>query len=187
MRLEEKGGKSYAYTIANIAHKLNFVGKAVSVNKNKAVFCGIYFDFARQQMVGSDGNRLHSTSLVDSGEKISLENDSNGVIVPAKLLRVARFMTGQERIVEGDDAVSGSYKRTLFNLNIPGCQDCIVGYRTIEGNYPKYADVIPKGFTSKFIVKTKELLSILSKSQVAVASRDIHTRAKSNISISIYR
>lgn len=167
-----KGEKKYSSTIENIAQKLHFVGKAVSMDKYKYVLSGVYFDFARQQLIGSDGCRLHMVSM---GEPKEREKDPRGVIVPAKLLRIARFMTGEVKVIEGKDANNEEFQNIIFALNMPGCKDCTATFRAIDGNYPNYEDVIPRGFASKFIVKLKDLLLILSKAQLAVASSEGRT------------
>lgn len=163
----KEGNKTMSFTMTNIAEKLNFAGNAISANKYRSSLCGIYFDIARQQLAGADGNRLHTVPMNESGKTQSDKHAVEGVIVPASVLRVARLLTGVGRIIEGRDAGQGTYQYVNFELNVPGCAGCAATFRTIDGQFPKYEDVIPKEYASRFTTRTRDLLPVLNKALIA--------------------
>ena len=124
-----------SFTVTNISEKLNFVGNAISANKYRPSFCVIYFDIARQQLAGADGNRLHTVPMNESGKTQSDKHAVEGVIVPASVLKVARLLTGVGRIIEGSDAGQGTYQYVNFALSVPGCDDCTATFRTVDGQF----------------------------------------------------
>ena len=163
----KEGNKTMSFTVTNIAEKLNFVGNAISANKYRSSLCGIYFDIARRQLAGADGNRLHTVPMNESGKTQSDKHAVEGVIVPASVLKVARLLTGVGRIIAGSDAGQGTYQYVNFALSVPGCGDCTATFRTVDGQFPKYEDVIPKEYASRFTTRTQDLLPVLNKALIA--------------------
>lgn len=163
----------YPCTINNIATKLNFVRQAVSANKYKSALCGIYLDLEKQILVGADGNRLHMVPMgTESQEtkkpgKTEVNLSRKGVIVPLQLQRIGKLLTGNVRIFEVNDSNHSIYQNVIFDVHISGCMDCTATYRGIDGTYPQYLDVIPKGFARKFITKAKDVIPVLHKALIA--------------------
>ncbi|MCF6147661.1 MAG: hypothetical protein E3K37_03280 [Candidatus Kuenenia sp.] len=153
-------GKQYACAIDDIAKKLAFVSLALSSSRYNGPFSGIYFDGKHGQMVCTDGNRLHMAPLGGKG------NLGASVIVPPTLLKVAKFLNGYVTFAEHKDN-NEIQTDSIFGLNIPGCAHATVRYRSIEGRFPDYSEVIPKDFASAFKANTKELLRILINAQMA--------------------
>lgn len=173
MQFHTKEGKVYKGTITDIAAKLNFVGQAMSKNEYRSALCGIYFDLKNRQLVGADGNRLHTVSMSYTDGRVDQNKENICVILPATLLRVSKLFAGNITVVE-----NGEHQYAMFDLNVPGCVNCTGVYNAIEGQYPNYRDVIPKeGFVSKFMVRTKDLMLSLHKVQIAIGNRDDKTMA----------
>lgn len=172
-QIPKKGDRVYPCTIANIANRLNFVGKAVSTNKYRSALCGIYLDLEKLKLVSADGDRLHMVPMDGVSQETKKPGNTNenpslkGVIVPLQLLRIGKLLTGNVRIFEGNDPNHGIYQNVIFDVHIPGCMDCTATYRAVEGTYPQYLDVIPKGFASRFISKTKDVIPVLHKALIA--------------------
>lgn len=160
-------GNQYSYTIADIAQKLAFVGLAVSTNRYNSVLSGIYFDLKQGQLVCADGNRLHMAPINRQN------NLDKGIIIPPTLLKVAKWLDGQVTFVEhrNNEEVETD---AIFNLNIPGCVLSTARYRSLDGQFPQYHEIIPKGFVSKFVANTRELLHVLVKAQMAARANDDH-------------
>lgn len=167
----KKEGKVYKGTITDIAAKLGFVGQAISKNMYRSTLCGIYFDLKNRQLVGADGNRLHTVPMSDG--KVDQNRDDICVILPAKLLQVSKLITGNITVVD-----NGEQQYAMFGLNVPGCVNCTGVYNAIEGQYPNYRDVIPKeGFMTKFMARTKDLMLALRKAQIALGNSNDKTMA----------
>lgn len=160
-------GNQYSCTIDDIAKKLAFVGLAVSTNKYNSVLSGIYFDLKRGQLACADGNRMH---LAPIKRQNSMDKD---IIIPSALLKVAKWLDGHVTFIEhrNNEEVETD---AIFSLNIPGCALSTARYRSLDGQFPQYYEVIPKGFSSKFVANTRELLHILVKAQMAARANDDH-------------
>ncbi len=173
MQFHKKEGRVYKGTITDIAAKLNFVGQAMSKNMYRSALCGIYFDLKNRQLVGADGNRLHTVSMSDTDGRVDQNKNDISVILPATLLRVSKLFAGNITVAD-----NGEHQYTMFDLNVPGCVNCIGVYNAIEERYPNYMDVIPKeGFINKFSLRTKDLILALHKALIAVGNRDDKTMA----------
>ncbi|NUO10414.1 MAG: hypothetical protein HUU08_17445 [Candidatus Brocadia sp.] len=171
MQFHKKEGKVYKGTITDIAKKLGFVGQALSKNMYRSALCGIYFDLKNGQLVGADGNRLHTVSMSDG--RVDQNKDDICVILPAKLLQVSKMISGNITVVD-----NGEQQYAMFDLNVPGCVNCTGVYNAIEGQYPNYRDVIPKeGFITKFMARTKDLMLALHKARIAIGNNDDKTLA----------
>lgn len=171
MHFHTKESKVYKDTITDTATKLTFIGQALSKNTYRSALGGMYFDLKNRQLVGADGNRLHAVSMSETDERMNQNTEDIGVILPASLLRVLKFFTGSFTVV---DNIEHQYAK--FDLNVPGCINCTAIYSAIEGKYPNYMDVIPKeGFMSKFTVKTKDLMPVLHRAQIAIGDKDDKT------------
>ncbi len=153
-------GNQYSCTIDDIAKKLAFVGPAISTSRYNNVLSGIYFDLKQGQLVCTDGSRLHMTSINDQ------RNSGKAVILPSALLKMAKSFNGHVTFIEhrNNEEVQTD---AIFTVNIPGCVNCTARYRSIDGQFPKYLEVIPKGFASKFVAQTRELLQVFAKAQIA--------------------
>lgn len=173
VQLHKKEDTVYKGTITNVAAKLNFVGRALSTNKYRSALCGIYLDLEKLKLAGADGNRLHMVPMEGVSQETKKPGNTNetpslkGVIVPSPLLRIGKLLTGNVRIFEGNDPNRGIYQNVIFDVHISGCMDCTATYRALEGTYPQYLDVIPKGFASRFIAKTKDVIPVLHKALIA--------------------
>lgn len=100
-------------------------------------------------------------------------NLDKGIIIPSALRKVAKWLDGHVTFVEhrNNEEVETD---AIFSLNIPGCVLSTARYRSLDGQFPKYHEIIPKGFTSKFVANTRELLHILVKAQMAARANDDH-------------
>ncbi len=153
-------GNQYSCTINDIAQKLAFVGPAMSTDGNNEALSGIYFDLKQGQLACTDGSRLHLAPVN------SRNTTDKSVIVPPALPKVARWLSGSVTFVEYQSS-EDMQTDAIFTLDIPGCVHCTARYRSINGQFPQYQGVIPKGFASKFVANTKELLQVLVNAQMA--------------------
>lgn len=147
------------FNITNIASKLNFVGCALSTVKARSTLCGVCFDFKNNNLVGADGSRLHFVPL---NEDAKLKRVDALTIVPAKILSISKYLTGNMRLVEDKKKEDQS---TIFGLDVSGCIQCYAIFKSIEGAYPHYLSVVPVGYKNKFITRTGDLIPALRKAQ----------------------
>lgn len=158
------------YTITNIADKLNFTKRALPTTKlpEKLVLRGIYVDFKNNHLVCSDGSRMHITPITEGHNTTVITADAH-TIVPPGVLDVGKYLTGNVMLIE-DEKKENQF--TVFELNVPGCIQCYATYTSIEGRYPNYQDVIPRGNKNTFVTRTEDVVFFLRKAQVHYTEDD---------------
>ena len=101
-------------------------------------------------LVATDGRRL-ARSRVDlasaPGEKIAKAK----IIVPAKTMALLDKLGGGDK-----DSV---LVKLVDNQVLIGCADVAISSGLIEGNFPKYEDIIPKDYDKKLTLPTEAVLS----------------------------
>jgi len=101
-------------------------------------------------LVATDGRRL-ARSRVDlvsaPGEKIAKAK----IIVPAKTMALLDKLGGGDK-----DSV---LVKLIDNQVLIGCADVVISSCLIEGNFPKYEDIIPKDYDKKLTLPTEAVLS----------------------------
>ncbi len=105
-------------------------------------------------LVATDGRRL-ARSRVDllsaPDEKIVKEK----LIVPAKTMALLARLGGEDK-----DTVKVSL---IDNQLLIGWQDVVISSGLIEGNFPKYEDIIPKDYDKKLTLPTEAVLSAVRR------------------------
>lgn len=158
----QKECKTYPFNVTDIEKKLNFVVRAISDNKYRSSMHGVFFDLAKQRLVCADGNRLHMVPMVEAGKTQGGNCPETGVIVPSQVLRVARFLTGNGKLIENKENHS-----IVLDLDVSGCIDCTAGFTAIDEKFPAYEDVIPNDFARGFSVNTRDIIPVLHKALTA--------------------
>lgn len=103
-------------------------------------------------MVATDGRRL-SKSIIPL-EKAGTPPEGR-IIVPAKT------MTILDKIPVQDGAVAGV--RFVNNQIVLICGDVVVSSNLVEGNFPKYEDIIPTDYQKKLTLQTAPTLSAVRR------------------------
>ena len=141
---------------------------SVSMSEDKYVLSGVLMEFGKSQvsgdasnlrMVSTDGYRLSKRASKIQGAML-LESS---VIVPAKALsEVSRVIqtdpSGEIEITLGGDHIAFKYKDTL------------IVSRLIQGQFPDYKQVIPKGSETKITMNNKAFLSAIERAAVIASS-----------------
>jgi DNA polymerase-3 subunit beta len=163
-----KEGKSLSINAVMFSEMIEQTVFSVSMSEDKYVLSGVLMEFGKSQasgdasnlrMVSTDGYRLSKRSA-SSGTPISFDSS---VIVPAKALaEVSRVIqadpSGDVEITLGGDHISFKYKDTL------------IVSRLIQGQFPDYKQVIPKGSEIKINMANKTLLSAIERAAVIASS-----------------
>jgi DNA polymerase-3 subunit beta len=126
-------------------------------------------------LVATDGRRLARCRLNLAGEpakKSAIEK----VIVPAKTMGLL------EKIGSGDkDTVS---VKLVDNQILMSCANVVISSNLVEGNFPKYEDIIPTDYDKKLSLPTEAVLSAVRRSALLTSeeSRGIRLAvAKDNL------
>ncbi|UCE49172.1 MAG: DNA polymerase III subunit beta [Phycisphaerales bacterium] len=100
-------------------------------------------------MVATDGRRLaRSTVKLTSAPKSEVPEN---LIVPSKAMGLLDKIGGSEK-----DAVA---VKLLDNQILMSCANVVISSNLVEGNFPKYEDIIPTDYTKKLTLSTDAALS----------------------------
>jgi len=118
-------------------------------------------DTSKLRMVATDGHRL---AYIDRNVGDSLDDLVPGVIIPRKGLAELKRLIDEEGAdefelaIESNNAIARKGNVTLF-------------MRLIEGEYPKYQQVVPREIAHSIIVNTDQLLQALRRVALLSAER----------------
>ena len=121
---------------------------SVARDDTRPVLSGVLWEISPKElaMVGTDGHRLARMAVTgDFGIK-----EEMGVIIPPKALnQILRLLPGEDEVgVAIDNAFVGFF-----------VGDTTVYTRRIEGTFPNYKQVIPKGNANVLVMKRDDLMS----------------------------
>ena len=106
------------------------------------------------RMVATDGHRL---SLVDRQNKKILGIDEKGIIMPKKGILEVKKTIG-DRGGEGEMEIYFNSTHGFFKLG-----KSLTVIRLIEGEFPEYEQVIPKGNDKRLVMKKERMISSLKR------------------------
>ena len=106
-------------------------------------------------LVATDGRRLVRTrvNLASApGKKLEAEK----IIVPAKTMAILDKVGGSD-----DDIISVKF---VDNQILLSCANVVISSNLVEGNFPKYEDIIPTDYDKKLTLSTEAALSAVRRS-----------------------
>jgi DNA polymerase-3 subunit beta len=155
----QEGNFSTVYTglIREMIEKTVF---AASNEESRYHLNGLLFAQSKQggeemvRMVATDGHRL---SLVDRQNKKIFGIDEKGIIMPKKGILEVKKIIG-DRGGEEDMGVYFNSSHGFFKLG-----KSLTVIRLIEGEFPEYEQVIPKGNDKKLVMRKERMVSSLKR------------------------
>ena len=103
-------------------------------------------------LVATDGRRLaKATVTLDKSAKLP----EGRIIVPSKTMSLL------DKLPAGDD--STVKVRFVNNQIVLACETTVVSSNLVEGNFPKYEDIIPKDYDKKTMLSTSNTLSAVRR------------------------
>lgn len=157
-----------AHDIIEMIEKVNLPG-GLSSEEKRPHLIGVYFEIINLdgvttlRMVSTDGNRLARVDYItDPDTKILPFGQDKGVILPKKVMgEIIRLAEGKGQIELG---IKGNY------FVVKKENETIIG-RLVEGEYPDYTMVIPKGIETFFEVEKVPFISILKRMSILCSER----------------
>ncbi len=141
---------------------------AVGENDTRYVLNGLLVTIVREgntsviRFVGTDGHRLAvADQTLDAGNKDAVDQDLKAII-PKKAAKEIRQLLDEG----GDEPMIG----VTSNMLVFRKSGLVLTSRLMEGNYPNYQQVIPKGSKNKITVSRNDLEGALRR--VSVLSND---------------
>ena len=125
---------------------------AAATDESRPILTGVLVQFNEDEltMAAADGFRLSvkNTSLTSN----QYMGEPAEVIIPARaLMELARISTDQEEPVEV--IITQARKQVLFHL-----QNIDLVSQLIEGKFPDYNQIIPKGYATRSVLETSSFL-----------------------------
>jgi DNA polymerase-3 subunit beta len=113
-------------------------------------------------LVATDGRRL-AKAVVPLKSAVSEDIENQRTIVPAKAMNLLdRVGTRQDADVQ---------IKFIDNKIIMACDDIVVSSNLVEGNFPRYEDIIPSDYKNKVLLPTEPVLSAARRAAL-LASED---------------
>ncbi len=141
---------------------------AASNEESRYHLNGVLFAHAKQggeemlRMVATDGHRL---SLVDRQNKKIFGIDEKGIIMPKKGILEVKKIIGDR---DGEEGMEIYFNSThgFFKLG-----KSLTVIRLIEGEFPEYEQVIPKGNDKRLVMKKERMVSSLKRVSTMASER----------------
>jgi DNA polymerase-3 subunit beta len=165
--LEESEGQ-FNIDSGLLSRMINKTIFAVSTDELRTTLMGVYFQLMADQFrcVSTDGHRL----VKINNSQIKSPEFHNNVIVPTKAL--ALILRNIEALEEPQDIeISFGENHLIFKLD-----ETFVYSKIIEGQYPKYENVIPVDNDKKMVVNKEELAAAVKR--VAIFSNSFTHQIK---------
>jgi len=129
---------------------------ATARENTRYALSGILWEVSGKKLilVGTDGRRLAKYKLslrAEADKKLEAEK----IIVPAKTMQLLERVSGTEK-----DKVS---VRFIDNKIILACGSTVISSNLVEGNFPKYEDIIPTDYKNKLTLNTAAVLSAVKR------------------------
>lgn len=106
-------------------------------------------------LVATDGRRLVRTKVSVIKADESLEKAK--MIVPAKTMGLMDKIGSSEDIVK---------IKLVDNQILISCGKVVISSNLVDGNFPKYEDIIPSGYDKKLTLRTDSMLSAVKRSSL---------------------
>lgn len=123
---------------------------------------GILWELADKKLslVATDGRRLARVRLTlpkEASQKTSESEKSSipQIIIPAKTMSLLEKIDSQDQ-----DTVAVKFHDNQIVIN---CGNVVISSNLVEGNFPKYEDIIPKGYEKKLTLSTEPALSAVRR------------------------
>jgi DNA polymerase-3 subunit beta len=161
--IEDQGseGTSIELAAVGLATALSQVVKSASSDESRQVLTGVLWELTEGSLnlAATDSYRLGVKELEVSGGPVEMRK----VVLPARALNeLARALLG------GVSRIRAELKEHLIVFSLlPDESDdsgrTVIGTRFIEGEFPKYRQLIPEGYTNTLRVEREALLEVVKR------------------------
>lgn len=144
-----------------LAGALSQVVRSASTDESRQVLTGVLWELSQSEvtLAATDSYRLGVRSMpIEGGPE-----EPRQVVLPARALgELARALGG------GATSVKALVKENLVSFTIsggsePGLDNALIGSRFIEGEFPKYRQLLPEGYPNALTVEKDALLDVTKR------------------------
>lgn len=144
-----------------LASALSQVVRSASTDESRQILTGVLWELSQKEvtLAATDSYRLSVRSLPIEGGP----DEVRQVVLPARALgELARALGG------GAESVKAIVKENLVSFTIsggsePGLDNALIGSRFIEGEFPKYRQLLPEGYPNALTVEKEALLDVTKR------------------------
>ena len=144
-----------------LAGALSQVVRSASTDESRQILTGVLWELSQSEvtLAATDSYRLGVRSLPIEGGPDELRQ----VVLPARALgELARALGG------GATSVKALVKENLVSFTLsggsePGLDNALIGSRFIEGEFPKYRQLLPEGYPNALTVEKEALLDVTKR------------------------
>ncbi|AQT67311.1 DNA polymerase III subunit beta [Anaerohalosphaera lusitana] len=151
-----EGDAHFTISLGKLQEGIELTVFAAAKESTRYALNGILWEVEGKKLtlVATDGRRLARCAVnLDTVEKDSIPDGR--IIVPAKTMNLLDRVGGS-----ADTKVS---VRFVDNQIVISCGQVIISSNLVEGNFPKYEDIIPKDYTNSIGLNTDAALSAVRR------------------------
>jgi DNA polymerase III subunit beta len=132
---------------------------ATAKESSRYAINGVLWEIKDKKMflVATDGRRL-ARSRVSLSSAPKKEDGPTSIIVPAKAMGLLDKIGSSDK-----DVVSA---KPVNNQIVISCANVVISSNLVEGNFPKYEDIIPTDYDKKLTLSTEAVLSAVKRSSL---------------------
>lgn len=114
-------------------------------------------DDKKMYMVATDGRRLAKSV-------VRLDSSATGKLPEGRIIVPTKAMTLLDKVGGADDAMVGI--RFIDNQIVLSCGQVVISSNLVEGNFPKYEDIIPEDYDNQVVLSTDQTLSAVRRASL---------------------
>ena len=144
-----------------LANALSQVVRAASTDESRQILTGVLWELSETSvtLAATDSYRLGVRTLPIEGGPAELRQ----VVLPARALGELARALGN-----GATSVKALVKENLVSFTLsggsePGLDNALIGSRFIEGEFPKYRQLLPEGYQNALTVEKDALLDVTKR------------------------
>ncbi|MFN6475351.1 DNA polymerase III subunit beta [Nostoc sp. DedQUE07] len=141
---------------------------ATSTDQTKMVLCGAHMVFRPEgkfEIAATDGHRL-ALYRADINSATNIETDQHLTVPARSLHEVERYLAKDEAMIEISYESSNSSGPSIVQFKL---EEATIVTRLLEGDYPKYNELIPKKFQREIWVERLPLIGSIGRLAVLAA------------------
>ncbi len=151
---DQEGG--FELNLARLQQGIELCVFAAARESTRYALNGILWEVAGKKLtlVATDGRRL-AKSVVNLDKAIEDELPEGRIIVPSKTMNLLDKIGGDESSTVGVHFID--------NQVVLSCENAVISSNLVEGNFPKYEDIIPRDYDKKVVLSVEGALSAVKR------------------------
>jgi len=168
----------YKLSQPEVVNMLKSVSYAQSSDENRYILNSVYFNFSGEKLtlVATDGRRLALTAV----EMASTDENIGNLILPAKTVsELERLMGKGDKVKIAFDDRQVAFEIDLEDSENVGLVDSLyLVSKVVEGNYPNYEQVIPKGTEHRVKIERELMLECVNRAALVTSDKSNSVKLK---------